>query len=29
MVPITASDAIVDEVLDIIERSLREIVDGA
>ena len=29
MVPITASDAIVDEGLDIIERSLREIVDGA
>jgi 4-aminobutyrate aminotransferase/(S)-3-amino-2-methylpropionate transaminase len=29
MVPITASDAIVDEGLDIIELSLREIVDGA
>jgi len=29
MVPITASDAIVDEGLDIIERSLREIVGGA
>jgi hypothetical protein len=28
-VPITASDAIVDEGLDIIERSLREISDGA
>ena len=27
MVPLTASDAIVDEGLDIIERSLREIVD--
>jgi 4-aminobutyrate aminotransferase/(S)-3-amino-2-methylpropionate transaminase len=29
MVPLTASDAIVEEGLDIIERSLREIVDGA
>jgi 4-aminobutyrate aminotransferase/(S)-3-amino-2-methylpropionate transaminase len=29
MVPLTARDAIVDEGLDILERSLREIVDGA
>jgi 4-aminobutyrate aminotransferase/(S)-3-amino-2-methylpropionate transaminase len=29
MVPLTASDAIVDEGLDLVERSLREVVDGA
>jgi 4-aminobutyrate aminotransferase/(S)-3-amino-2-methylpropionate transaminase len=29
MVPLTAADAVVDEGLDIIERSLREVVDGA